>query len=208
MIRVVTPPAAYPCTLTEAKAWCRVRASNATQDGVLNMLIAAATAHAEHLTGRAFVERTLELNLDRWPACIELPQPPLLGVTAIGYTDSNNAAAAVSSGQYETDTVREPGRLRPVYSAYWPALGRGFNPVRITYQAGYRPAGSPIDLTDNSYLPPALRAWLEARICTLFDNRDHLVAGVSAAAVQIPRDFVDALLDPLIVGTRLFGEGA
>lgn len=203
MIRVITAPAANPITLAEAREWCRIDSADTTQDGSLAIIIAAMVNHAEHLTGRAFVERTLELSLDCFPRCVDLPQAPLLEVVSVKYTNTSEAEATVSASDYEVDTVTEPGRVRPVSSASWPSIGTRFNPVRIRYRAGYRPGGSPTDLTDNSYLPGQLRVWMAARICTLYDNRDQLSVA-NANLIQIPRDFADGLLDPLTLGTRLF----
>lgn len=201
MIKVITAPAAYPVTLTEAKTWARVDSDDTSQDSVVNLLIAAMTDYAEHLTGRAFVARTLELNLPYFTGCIELPWVPLISVTSIAYTDINDAAQTVSSADYEVDTVSQPGRIRPVTGASWPAIGTLFNPVRIRYQAGYQSPSSPLDLTDNSYLPAQLRTWIQARIATLYDNREHLMLNNQIA---VPRDFCDGLLDSLIIGSRLF----
>lgn len=202
MIKVITAPAAYPVTLAEAKEWARVDAIDTSQDATLNLLIAAMTSHAEHLTGRAFVERTLELNQQYFGGCIELPWAPLIGIDSIKYTDTSDAEATVAAADYEVDTVSQPGRVQPVSTASWPSLGNGFNRVRIRYRAGYVGVGSPIDLTDNSYLPGQLRTWIAARICTLYDNREQIIVGVSVGA--IPRDFADGLLDPLMIGSRLF----
>ena len=75
--------------------------------------------------------------------------------------------------------------------------------MRVQYRAGYRPTGSPTDLTDNSYLPGQLRIWMQARISTLYDQREQLIVGDRAMS-EIPRDYVDGLLDSLIIGSRLF----
>lgn len=202
MIRVVTAPAAYPVTLTEAKDWARVDSIDTSQDTSLNMLIAAMTSYAEGITGRAFVQRTLELSLPAFKRTIELPWAPLIGVDSVSYTDTDEATQTVTSTEYEVDTVSQPGLIRPLSTKFWPSIGTRFNPVKIQYRAGYLPTGSPTDLTDNSYLPGQLRLWIQARICTLYDNREQLIVGATVA--QIPRDFVDGLLDPLILGTRLF----
>lgn len=203
MITVITAPAAKPVTVAEAKEWCRVDSSDDSQNGTIAMIIAAMTNHAEHLTGRAFVERTLELSLDHFPRCFYLPQAPLLEVVSVKYTNTDETEATVTASDYEVDTVSEPGRVRPLSSTAWPSIGTRFNPVRIRYKAGYRPAGSPTDLTDNSYLPGEVRMWIAARICTLYDTRDQLSVG-PGNVIQIPRDFADGLLDPLVLGTRLF----
>lgn len=79
-VAVIEGPAVYPVSLAKAKEWCRV--DYADQDAVLNLLIAAATERAEEITGRAFIQRQLELRLDAFPAgkVIELPFPPLRSV--------------------------------------------------------------------------------------------------------------------------------
>jgi uncharacterized phiE125 gp8 family phage protein len=201
MQRIVTPPAAYPVLIAEAKEWCRVDTGDTSQDNVLDLLIAAMTGYAEHLTGRAFVQRAIELNLDCFEHCITLPWAPLLAVDSVKYTDLALAEQTVASSDYEVDTVSEPGLVRPVWGAFWPAIGTAFNPVRITYRAGYAYAGSPTDYTDMSYLPPQVRMWMAARIATLFENREQLIQNNQ---VEIPRDFADGVLDALLVGTRLF----
>lgn len=201
MIKIITAPAAYPVTLTEAKEWARI-SSDTSQDGTLNILIAAMTNYAEHLTGRAFVERTLRLDLPGFKQCIDLPWAPLIGIDSIKYTDTDEAEQTVDAADYEVDTTSQPGRVRPISTEAWPSIGTRFNPVRIQYRAGYAYPYSPVDLTDNSYLPGQLRTWIQARITTLYDNRDQLIVGVSVG--QIPRDFCDGLLDSLIIGSRLF----
>lgn len=202
MIRIVTPPAVLPATLAEVREWCRISSTDTSQDGTLTILIGAATAYAEHVTGRAFVERTLELSSDYFHGCVEFPQAPLLGVESVKYTDLDGNEQTVSPSSYEVDTASEPGRLRALQGFSWSSVGRYFNPVRYRFYAGYRPVGSPVDLTDNSYLPMPFRQWLNARVCTLYDNRDQIAIG--ATVMGLPRDFVDGLLDPLILGTRLF----
>lgn len=200
-IRTVTPPAAYPLTLAEAKEYCKLFADDTSQDATLTMLIKAATDYAEHLTGRAFVERTLELNLDYFTDCIELPYAPLLGIDSVIYTDINGTPQTLSASTYEVNTISEPGIIRPVSGAAWPAIGYGFNPIKIQYRAGYRPVGSPTMLTDNSYLPQLVRTWIGQRIATLYDNRNELSNG---NATKIPRDYTDSLLDSLVIASRIF----
>jgi uncharacterized phiE125 gp8 family phage protein len=203
MIRVITAPAAYPVTRAEARLWCKAFSDVTADDVTFDGLISAMTDYAEHLTGRAFVERTLELSLPCFEHCIKLPWAPLIGIDSIKYTDTALAEQIVDPATYEVDTVNEPGRVQPIWASYWPSVGYGFNPVRIRYRAGYRPVGSPIDLTDNSYLPAQLRIFIEARIATLYENREQFVVGNQQVA-ELPRDFACGMLDKLVLGTRLF----
>jgi uncharacterized phiE125 gp8 family phage protein len=202
-IKIITAAAAYPVTLAEAKEFCRIDSVDSSQDTTLTMLIAAMTNYAEHLTGRAFVERTLELDIDHFSRCIELPWAPLIGIDSVKYLDADEVLQTVDAADYEVDTISQPGKVRPVSGESWPSIGTGFNTVRIRYRAGYAAPGSPQDLTDNTYLPGEMRTWMAARICTLYDQRAH-VAIANGSMLQLPRDFADGLLDSLLIGTRFF----
>lgn len=193
-IRVVSPPSGYPVSLDEVKDWLREDSSE--QDVQISLLLAAMTRYAEAYTGRVFVERTLQLNLDEFPLGeIVLPHPPVQSVSSIIYTDSDGAAQTLSTADYEVDTISEPARIRPVFDVFWPATDDVYNAVRITFVCGY-PGGSP------DMIPHELRVWLQARIGTLYENREQIIVGSSVAT--IPRTFADGLLDGLMVGTRLF----
>ncbi len=66
-LALVTPPAAEPVTLTEAKSWLRVDSDDNTQDELIGELITAARNYCEKETGRAFCTQTWNLTLDRFP---------------------------------------------------------------------------------------------------------------------------------------------
>lgn len=201
--RIITAAAAYPVTLAEAREWCRVDSDDTSQDATLNMLIAAATRRAEDITGRAFVERTMEAAMDHFKHHeIYLPWAPLIGIDSITYIDQNGNTQTLASSTYEVDTIEEPGEVRPVYGSVWPVVGYAFNAVRIRYRAGYVAPGSPQDLTDNNYLPAELRVWMQSRLATLFKTREQFVEG--HIVQDISRDFADGLLDGLILGTRFW----
>jgi uncharacterized phiE125 gp8 family phage protein len=200
---VITPPAYKPVTIDEAKEWCRIPSVQTDQDSTLDLLIDAMTNYAEDtLTGRAFVERTLEYSLDCFTYCIRLPKPPLLEIVSVSYTDLNGVAQTVPQADYEIDTVSEPGYVRSVLNRVWPTVGYNYNPVRVRYIAGYRAAASPDDGGDRSHIPAQFRLWIQARLSTLYTNRNQIVTG--RQVFQIPRDYTDGLLDSLIVATRLF----
>lgn len=210
-LRVVTPPAAYPVTLLEAKAWARIDEEDDTQDGPLMTMISAAANTAQHLTGRAFVERQLEWAREYDEYCcrdwyrdgyLKLPLPPLLSIDYVRYTDQDRVEQTIDAEQYEVDPYSEPGRLRFLTGFTWPRIGRFFNPFRIGYRAGYRPSASPTDLTNNEYLPGELRLWLMTRISTFNEFREQIISGTIVN--ELPPSVVDRLLDPLVMGTRLF----
>lgn len=200
-VRVLTEPAAEPITLAQAKEWCRV--DSADEDALLTMLIQAMREYAEDLTGRAFVQRTLELRLDAFPCGpIQIPCPPLVSVDYLQYVDSDGTVQSLdgSPNEYRYWTQREPGLLAPVWNGVWPATRSEPEAVRVGFTAGYAlGVGSPTDYTAN--IPAKLKLWMRARISTLNENRETLIMNNQ---IQIPRDLYDGLLDGLIVGSRLF----
>lgn len=196
----VTPPAVEPVTLAEARAWCRIDDSDTANNTVLTLLIQAMREYAENLTGRAFVQRTLQLNLECLPVEIELPLPPLVSVTSVKYTDENNTLQTLDPTLYTVDDQGEPGRVVQAWqAASWPTVIPVPDSVRVLYIAGYDELGSPPDYAGN--IPASLKLWLHARLATLYENREQLVMNNQ---VEIPRHFADGILDSLVIGSRLF----
>jgi uncharacterized phiE125 gp8 family phage protein len=205
-IQLIAPPVGFPVTLAQAKEWCRVDPADASQDVTLNFLIALATKTAEHVTGRCFIERTLELQQPWFEREIVLPLPPLLEVTQVAYTDITGVDQIVDPSVYEIDTKNDPGRIHPKWLKFWPViagLGYSFNPVRIQYRAGYVSIGSPPQ-TPAQYLPPQLLVWMMANLATFYDNRAQFIIDTRLVDVQVPREFAVGVLDSLVIGSRYF----
>ena len=193
-VRTLTEPAYEPVTLEEARIWCRVDSDDTTQDAMLLILITAARERAEDLTGVAFAERTMELRLDEFPDSdnvIEVPHPPLKSVDYVTYaTDDGDLSLDVGSpSDLLVDTGSFPGRIAPAYGEGWPTARNHIGSVRIGFTGGY---------DNGNAIPKRLRLWLQQRVSTWFDNREHLLVG---SVKDAPRDFVDGLLDNLRIGT-------
>lgn len=210
VVRVVTPPAYEPLTVAEFQAWAKIDDAD-TEEALIELLIQAMREHAEEMTGRAFIPRTLQLVLPEWPTLcvhgssftgIRVPQPPLRYVTSITYTDPAGAEQTLAADQYVVHTDQEPGLIVPAWQVSWPALRWVIDAVRVNYIAGYAPDGSPD--TEAAYqagLPAKLRLWVQARAATFHQNREQLV---HSSRIKIPKDFADGLLDSLVIGSRLF----
>lgn len=194
--RIVTEPTVEPVSLTEFKDWARITEATA-DDAVCTLLIKAMRGYAENLTGRAFVQRTLELIQECWGESIELQSPPLVSVTSVKYTDEDGTIQTLAADQYVVHDYREPALIVPAYEVVWPAHRSLLDAVRVVYIAGY-PTASPVDYREN--VPAELKLWMQARAATLFENREQLVAGNQ---VEIPRNFADGLLDSLVCGSRI-----
>jgi uncharacterized phiE125 gp8 family phage protein len=196
--RELVPPTFEPVTLAQAKLWCKVEDDQTEEEAVLLMLIKAMREYAENLTGRHFVERTMEMALPYFPpsVCpIELPFPPCQGLQYITYIDTDGVQQRIegSPTQWQEDYISEPARIVPLYMEAWPQTRRVLNAVRLVYVSGY----SSMDA-----IPKSLKLWMNARLLSLFDQRSQIITGTIVN--ELPRVFVDGLLDSLVVGRRLF----
>lgn len=204
-VREITAPVVEPVSLDQAKTWCRIDDTgdaviDDANDALLTMLIKAMREYAENLTGRAFVQRTLELALPWFPSggVIVLPCPPLVSVTSVKYIDYAGVLQTVPDDEYEVDTDGEPGRVQPAYLQSWNGTRNVFNAVRVRYEAGYAPSSSPTDYREN--VPASVKVWMQARLATLWEQREQLITGTIVA--EIPRGYADGLLDSLVIGAR------
>jgi uncharacterized phiE125 gp8 family phage protein len=63
-LKLITPPGVEPVTLDQARQHLRIDDDITSDDDLIEALISAAREHAEHITGRSFITRTLEAALD------------------------------------------------------------------------------------------------------------------------------------------------
>jgi uncharacterized phiE125 gp8 family phage protein len=201
-VRVAVEPTIEPVSLTEAKTWCRIDSDITDQDAIITLLIKAARERAEDITGRAFIPRTLTLILDAFPdsdQVIRLPNPPIIDVESITYIDGDGAEQVMSGSPTQWHLDTETARLSPLYGQYWPTAREQAGAVRIRYTCGYQVLGSPNgDTEQRAAIPAVVRLWMQARLSTLYENRENVVVGTIFS--DMPRDFVDGLLDQLRVG--------
>lgn len=207
-IEQLTSPAYEPVSLSLVKEWLRLESDDSSLDDVLGVLIKAMREDAENLTHRAFIPRQYRVSLPRWPADSEygakicLPFPPLISVDSIKYTDLDGAEQTLSTSLYVAHSEFKPGFVIPAYLATWPSLRFSPNSVRVTFTAGYSPGSPPDEASYQEVMPRQLQLWMQTKVATMDLNREQLVRGTVAS--KIPRDFSDALLDSLVIGTRLF----
>lgn len=183
-ISVVTAPTVRPVTAADLKDHLRIAWDNTDEDTVLDGFIRAATDIAEAYTNRAFVQRTYDYYLDRWPKgdYIELPRPPLQSVTTVEWTKWDQTTDTLDSGtEYEVDAVSEPGRVILEYDETWPTdeLHPRY-PIRIRYVAGYA-VDSPSDYRAN--IPPMIKVAIKMIAGHLYNHRENSVAGVQVSEI-------------------------
>lgn len=209
-IRTLTNPPYEPVSRAQAKLWCRVDSDITDQDPVIDMLIKGVREYAENLTGRVFVQRTMQLVLPstQWISIdgarrngFEIPFPPLISVESITYIDTDGNTQTLAASNYNVHTWRNPGLVIEDWDVTWPNYRREPDAWRINFTNGYAPGSPPDETGYQDGLPASLKLWMQARLSTLYENRDQIIM---ANMMQIPRDFADGLLDSLIIGTRMF----
>jgi uncharacterized phiE125 gp8 family phage protein len=179
-LRLITPPAAEPVTLAEARL--HLRADSTDEDTLITSLITAAREECEQKIERSLMTQTWELTQDAFSRVVVLPRPPIVSITSIKYIDAAGALQTLAPSAYVLDPDSEPGRVVPAFGTSWPATQCIVNAVKVRYTAGYADAGS---------IPASIKDWIKVRINTLFEHREQLIAGLTVA--QTP--FVDGLLD-------------
>lgn len=186
-VKTITPPAAEPVSVQEAKLHLRLIADVADttphpEDGLIASLIVAARQGAEHITGRALMPQTLELALDRFCDGIKLPRPPFASIESIKYIDPEGVTQTIATGAWRVDDYSEPALVLPPYGEAWPTTRAQENAVLIRYVAGYANAAE---------VPAQIKSWMLLRIGMLYENRESVTAGVTLA--ELPQ--IDRLLD-------------
>lgn len=193
-MNTLPPPTYEPISLELARAQCRIDVAGTPDDLLLeDIYIPAAREYAEHYTGQAIGGRALELALTEFPAAIQFPVGPVLGVVSIAYLDADGIEQLVPAADYVLDPPlsSHTAVLRTVILAdesEWPDTNGATNNIRVTYAVGYSaPGESPEDLP----LPRAFKVAMLLIIGHLNKNRD---ATVQAAIATLPLG-VNAFLD-------------
>lgn len=138
-IKIITPPAAEPLTLDEAKHHLRI---DGTDDDVLiSSLIKQAREYCEDYQNRKYITQTLELVLDTFPQDNTISFnscSPLQSVESIKYYDENKQEYIFDESNYIVDLDSFVNRVVLNKGKYWPAVClQSANAVRIRFTAGY-----------------------------------------------------------------------
>lgn len=178
-LRLVSPPAAEPVSLIEAKAWLKVE--HTADDTLISGLISAARILAERMFGCQFVTATWQLTLEGFPEGgerIELPRGPLQSVTSIQYVDTDGEDQTLDASEYEVDETRDPGFVQPVDAGYWPqARYWQVKTVQVTYQSGYGAAAA---------VPEPIKAALKFAVASWYTRRGDGDTEVDLAKLALP----------------------
>lgn len=180
-MRVITAPTVEPVSLAEAKRHLNLMTSETDDDAIVTDLISVAREAAEGITHRAIGAQTLEVSVDGpWTASqvFTLPRPPLVSVTSITVDD-----VELDASEYVVRTDTYLGTVSPVEA--WPAG----DVMKIRYGAGWSAADT----------PKSVKQWMLVKIADLYAKRESYTIGQGHTVSEMPRSFVDSLLDQHIV---------
>ena len=152
-LRIITPAAALPVTLEDARDQCGITADDGPEhDRLLTREIRAVTdwlAGPSGWLGRSLLTRTLELTvplgvIPAWSGSSEcggvegiaLPWPPLVEVESVTVQDADGDTVIPAESYY---TVERHGVARLLFldRFRWPILAAGAAFLRVQFQAGY-----------------------------------------------------------------------
>ena len=143
-VSLVTPPAAEPISLDQAKA--RLRIADTSQDAHLTHLIRSARQRVEGETGRALITQTWLERRDAWDGdgrlCafatqFKLLKPPLISIEAITTYAVDDTPTSHDPTDFFIDTLSEPGRLALRPNGQFPQPGRGVGGIELRFVCGY-----------------------------------------------------------------------
>ena len=167
------------------------------ENGLIDAAIKTAESYAENYCKRAFMKQTWRLTLDAIPAddIIELPRPPLSTPSTANvtftYIDTTGTSQTMPSTCYTIDAESEPARIYKAYDASWPYDIRNHrDAITIEYSVG---------TTLTTAVDERLKTWLKYRVGSMYENRESMMVGTGNFIEELPRSFIDGLLDELCI---------
>jgi len=132
---LLIPPAAYPVSVSEAKAQSRITTN--AEDSLVQIYIEAATEQVETILSRSIINQKRRTVLDCFYSTITPPNSPLLEVDSIRYINQNEVETLVDVAVYDVAKEGERGRITPKDGQNWPLAESRPNSVQVDYYAGY-----------------------------------------------------------------------
>lgn len=175
--KLITPQAAASIVpLAQIKPQCRVDADVSDDDALLTSYTLAAVETCQHKLGRPILPQAWEREFDDPALQLSLR----CDVTAVAKVTAVTACA-------EIDLAAQSWRLakgcKLVAQEGWP---HGTQLVRVRFTCGAWP--------DAATVPEPIKLWIMQRVATAYAAREALAD--DGRLVELPRDFVDGLLDP------------
>ena len=212
---VQTSATTDPLTYTEIRDFLRL--DEGVDENILVTLNKMATQFVEKYTGRALINRTLNLFIDGidevdlalWEGTkvgpdlsirkryIELPTTPVSSVSSISHFNDQDTETTFASTKYFVDSAREPARVYLRDGEAWPSGLRVANGLKIVYVAGYG--------ANRSDVPEAIKMAILQLISFNYEHRGDFEGQLRTSV------FTESLLMPyrkLSFSNNPFGTGS
>ena len=182
-------PTALPVHLDDAKKQLAVEHTD--DDAQIAAYIRAAVRYVETFTRRCLAASTYQMQLDSfWTGALDLPFPPLRGISSIVYKDTAGDTQTLATSYYDVDRSGLFGRVYAAYGQSFPSVRSHPDAVTITWQAGY---GCPFTAATTGIL--TLSGWtpVDGEGITLMKTGGEdaaLPAGLSEDTTYYVRDVV------------------
>lgn len=175
-LTLVTPPAAEPITLAQAKNHLKV--DIADDDVLITTLITAAREACEAFIHGSIITQTWRVSYDGFPSTstdsIAIPIEPLQSVSSFQWIDQNHTVTSMTvatpgpgpflSTDYLLDSDHEPARLVPPPGNAWPGVSLWpVSPVQVTVVAGFGVDGTKCPQSYINGMLMCIAHWYENR---------------------------------------------
>lgn len=200
----VTQPAIEPINGGEAKVHAKV--DDSVDAAYLSTLISTARHMAEQFTRKAFINRSMKVFFDCWPAgdpgwwdgmregsivasqaeYVSIPFGPLVSITHVKTYDDADNATTWPSAQYFADVATQPGRIVKRTGYSWPTFTRPANGIEIQFIAGFGANASDV--------PPPIRQAILMTVAYLYEHRGDAVVEMPGISKQLLMPYKEARL--------------
>lgn len=186
----ITPPAASPVSIDEARAHCRVDSDD--DDAVISALIDTAVSHLDGwsgVLGRCLIDQDWRVSLRDWPVCrvIRLPFPDVSAAT-VKYFDAANAEQTVAA---DVVTLLEDERgafVRFSDGFSFPSVYDDRDDgVRVEFTAGYGAAAADVPQSIKTAILLMVAHWYNNREASAESQSSEIPFGVSALIAPFRR---------------------
>lgn len=187
-------PKGRPVAIIDAKLHCRV--TNEAENPYIENLIDAAVESTEDDTGRAWINRTLQMTLGGFPCgtLFEFPRSPVSSGaddTVITYKDSDGASQTLATSVYGVDATPLVPTVYLKDGQSWPST-LGTEPAAVTVQfvAGYGTSSVSVPARAKQAIMMAVAMWYKLRepvITGTISSKLPLVVSALLDGLRIPR---------------------
>ena len=139
-VKLITPSALTPVTLTEAKDHLKVTGTDS--DTLIQTYLNAAIKRVENYRQSPVMDSEWELYAKYWPTSINLQKHPVSAINSVKYYDDDNVLQTVTASDYRLQDFRVPCRLEFDGDFTEPSTYDREYPIIVNFNAGYGYAAS------------------------------------------------------------------